>query len=41
VLDPACDECVWYICDVDPYCCNNEWDDICVGEVTGVCGESC
>ncbi|MCH9679909.1 MAG: hypothetical protein K0V04_00630, partial [Deltaproteobacteria bacterium] len=29
------------ICAVDPFCCNNAWDSLCVGEVTTVAGESC
>jgi hypothetical protein len=29
------------ICSVDPFCCNNSWDSICVGEVTTECGISC
>jgi len=29
------------ICAVDPYCCNNSWDAICVGEVASVCGGTC
>ncbi len=27
------------VCDADPYCCNNTWDSICVGEVASLgCG---
>jgi hypothetical protein len=41
-LDAGCgDSCVADICDVDPYCCNNSWDEICVGEVASVCGQTC
>jgi hypothetical protein len=40
-LDDNCNSCVDEICDVDPYCCNVEWDGICVGEVSSVCGLSC
>lgn len=32
------EECV---CDADPWCCNNNWDGLCVSEVSSVCGESC
>jgi hypothetical protein len=39
-LDPACSECATIICseDVDPYCCNTEWDDICTGRIAEHCG---
>lgn len=30
-------ECTNIICDVDPYCCNNQWDDICVVQANAVC----
>jgi hypothetical protein len=35
------DPCVQQICALDPYCCNNSWDEICQGEVASVCGQSC
>ncbi|MFH1532591.1 MAG: Ig-like domain-containing protein [Pseudomonadota bacterium] len=31
----ACEACV---CDLDPYCCETEWDEICVQECLGDCG---
>jgi hypothetical protein len=40
-LDGACNTCATQICTVDPYCCTNAWDDICVGEVASVCAWSC
>ncbi len=41
--DPGCElsaveSCV---CAADPYCCNNRWDSICVGEVTSLGCGSC
>jgi subtilisin family serine protease len=36
--DPGIAACV---CAVDPYCCNAQWDSICVGEVTGLGCGSC
>lgn len=30
-----CEACV---CELDPYCCDNNWDTICVGECTDQCG---
>ena len=29
------------ICASDPFCCNNSWDGICVGEVGSICGLTC
>lgn len=40
-LDPTCDTCAATICGVDPYCCNNDWDSQCVGEVQSICGQPC
>ena len=40
-LDPACDPCVAQICSVDPFCCAASWDDICVDEVSTICGLLC
>ncbi len=33
--------CTAAICQVDPFCCQTAWDDICVGEVASVCGYNC
>jgi hypothetical protein len=40
-LTSSCDPCVTEICAQDSYCCNTLWDNICVGEVGSICGESC
>lgn len=40
-LDPACDPCAAGICAADPYCCDNNWDNLCVGEVASICGINC
>lgn len=37
-LFAGCDTCVATICAIDPYCCNTEWDGICVDRVRGDCG---
>jgi len=37
----SCDPCVAQICATDAYCCTTSWDNICVGEVTSICGKSC
>jgi hypothetical protein len=39
----GCDSlgCASKICAADPYCCNNSWDSICVGEISSVCGKNC
>ncbi|GEM_PF-5059940 len=39
-LDKSCDPCVTKICGVDPYCCNNNWDGVCVTEVKSICGQN-
>jgi hypothetical protein len=39
-LDPACDDCAEEVCGFDPYCCETEWDDICVDEAAEACGTS-
>lgn len=36
--EPPVQECV---CDLDPYCCNNEWDGLCVSEAQYACGDEC
>jgi hypothetical protein len=40
-LKSSCDPCASQICAVDPYCCANRWDSVCVSEVGSVCGKSC
>jgi hypothetical protein len=40
-LTSTCSTCAGDICAADPYCCDVEWDSICVGQVTSICGESC
>jgi hypothetical protein len=40
-LSSSCDPCATKICAADSYCCTNAWDDICVGEVTSICGATC
>ncbi|MCH7702965.1 MAG: hypothetical protein IID37_14880 [Planctomycetes bacterium] len=36
---PGCDdpECCALVCDIDPFCCDNAWDDICAGEAEELC----
>lgn len=40
-LASSCDPCVQTICAQDSYCCTNQWDAQCVGEVKTLCGETC
>jgi hypothetical protein len=40
-LVSGCDACATSICTSDPFCCNTQWDSICVGEVSSVCGRTC
>jgi hypothetical protein len=38
----SCDDpCVGTVCAGDSFCCNNAWDDICIGEATQWCGTTC
>lgn len=38
-LETGCDPCVTAVCKADPYCCDNEWDEICVGTVLTECAQ--
>jgi hypothetical protein len=41
-LDPTCsDACVAQVCGADAFCCNNEWDNLCVDQVKSVCNIDC
>jgi hypothetical protein len=40
-LDASCSDCTANICAADPYCCDVEWDSICVSEVESFCGGGC
>lgn len=40
-MDPSCDSCAADLCAVDSYCCETEWDDVCVSEVAEACGTTC
>jgi len=40
-LDPKCDQCVKKICREDSFCCEIQWDLLCVEEVTTICGQTC
>jgi hypothetical protein len=33
-------ECCANICSRDPFCCNSEWDDLCVGLAVNFCGKA-
>jgi len=35
------DMCEMTVCDADAYCCDTEWDDICVGEAQQLCEGLC
>ena len=37
-LDPGCDTCAATVCDSDPFCCNTEWDQLCVDAAAAACG---
>lgn len=38
-LLPACSSCAATVCGADAYCCDFEWDAVCVSEATTLCGE--
>ncbi len=40
---PGCDdpECCEIVCAIDPFCCDESWDDICAGEAADLCGDLC
>ncbi|HET9300953.1 MAG TPA: hypothetical protein VFO11_13475 [Candidatus Polarisedimenticolaceae bacterium] len=38
---PVNPSCVAAICANDAFCCNTEWDGICVSEVPIYCGKNC
>ena len=40
-LEQGCDACVDQVCAADPYCCEQGWDGICVGEADSICGAGC
>ncbi|MGH9867003.1 MAG: right-handed parallel beta-helix repeat-containing protein, partial [Candidatus Polarisedimenticolia bacterium] len=40
-VPPLSAGCVAQICAVDPYCCDEHWDAICINEVTTICGKQC
>lgn len=37
-LDTSCSTCAANVCAQDPYCCNTDWDSVCVGYVEDFCG---
>jgi hypothetical protein len=40
-LDASCDECAALVCEEDDFCCNTEWDEVCVDEVATLCEQTC
>jgi hypothetical protein len=37
-LTNGCSQCVTDVCQMDPYCCNTDWDQQCVNEADQLCG---
>jgi len=37
-LDASCSECAQLVCQKDNYCCDTEWDNLCVTEAQNSCG---
>lgn len=40
-LEPTCDPCVTAVCEADPFCCTNTWDERCVAAAQETCGLTC
>jgi len=40
-LDPSCGACAEAVCSHDNFCCESEWDSVCVSEVDQYCATSC
>ena len=40
-LDPSCDPCADAVCQVDPYCCEVEWDAFCLAPLIEACPLAC
>lgn len=40
-LDATCDSCTELVCSGDTFCCEVEWDDVCVQQAELVCGVDC
>ena len=40
-LSVECDPCVAQICGQDPFCCDTNWDNVCVSEVWSICQFDC
>jgi hypothetical protein len=36
-LKSGCNACVTAVCNNDSFCCNNDWDSVCVSEVDQYC----
>ena len=41
--DPGCSDvlCCSAVCEGDPFCCDSNWDDLCVADATNLCGDLC
>ena len=40
-MNKTCSRCVEDVCTVDPYCCDQAWDGVCVDEAQFVCLIDC
>ena len=40
-LDPGCDPCAAIVCNNNPSCCTDGWNDVCVGEACTFCNTPC
>ncbi len=39
--DPSCDPCQATVCNADAFCCEQEWDGLCVNQAETLCGMDC
>jgi hypothetical protein len=40
-LTNGCSTTVTAVCGRDPFCCDNQWDNVCVAEVASLAGQNC
>jgi hypothetical protein len=41
MLETGCNDCATTVCDSDGFCCNSEWDSLCVQHAVELCAATC
>jgi hypothetical protein len=41
ILETGCNDCATTVCESDGYCCNTEWDSLCIQHAVDLCGATC